>query len=709
MKRVIYIFILLICLGCNSQSQDLIVYRAGGDVPELILSDASLKPIGSQFSNLFEKVFGNKIDMVARSSEKQISIKLGLLKKDKEKNYFIISADSKSVRIEGTNTDEVSRGVHYFLRKYAGMYYVSGKGIVTNESKLITVPHDLYYTQSYAFEYREPYFPDNYDVEFRSWYATHTMEDTWAMWGHNLSKVVKPSTQMMARVNGKVNEEQFCFSSPELEEALIHFIKKIAVDEPLRSKFMIQANDNDVVCQCDRCKAIGNTLNNASPAVFSLINMLAAKFPKQQFFSTAYVTTMHPPKFKLADNAGVMVSTMAFPKGVLLETSGKKAMIDKVFAEWNKVTNTIYLWDYAINFDNYFKSYPTMLIAQANLKYYKAQGVKGVFMQGSEDQYSAYADLKSYLYALLLQDPDIDVRKEIKVFFKTKYPLVADLLSDYYLKIEQRSFDKKTPLDIYGGIKESKKKYLEEVEFNTFYNALFKKSETLPKDELNDLKPLLVSLTFIKLELLRTNGIGTFGYKPASDEKINHEVDVMLQQLWELSSQTGIKTYTETGLLIKDYLDEWNTEIIKKPYSNLLYGKKLKLISTPDEEYTDVTVLTDGGIGFKDYYNNWMLFTQDALEVEVSAKDIKGAKVIEMDFLQDKRHNIYTPEKVEVTIDGRKYEKKLELNEDAEISKRHINIQIDIKPSDTLIDIKTIKASQYKNKSIACDEIFFKK
>lgn len=708
MKVLVTMVILLACIGCNSQPKDFVIYKKGEVMPDIVVQHESLIPAADYLNSLFGKAYGDKLSIVKKQGN-GVAIQLGLIKKSKDKSHFTVTADTKSVKIKGTTPEEVQNGIRYFFREYAGVHYISGKGIVSSASKIITVPHDLSYTHTYDFEYREPYFPDNYDVEFRKWYGTHTMEDTWSVWGHNLSKVIEPSAQMMARVNGEINEEQFCFSSPELEEALTSYIKTMAVDEPLRSKFMVLANDNYIVCQCDRCKAVGNTHNNASPAVFTLINKLAAKFSKQQFFSTAYITTQHPPKFKLAANAGVMVSTMAFPKGVIIEQSGKKPMIDKTFADWEKVTGTIYLWDYAINFDNYFKAYPTLLIAQANLKYYKKQGVTGVFMQGSEDQYSAYADLKNYLYALLLQNPDIDVKKETAAFFKAKYPAVADLLTDYYLTIEQRSFDKKIPLDIYGGMLQSKKKYLDEDSFNTFYDALYRKAETLSDTEIKDLKPLLLSLTFIKLELLRTNGVGANGYKNSPDAATSPEVDVLFRRLWELSSQTGVTTFSETGALIADYLKEWNSEIINRPYRNLLFGKKLKLDFTPDEEYPNAAVLTDGAVGFSDYYNNWMICTGEAFAVTISAQEVKGANTLEMDFLQDTRHNIYPPEKVEVIIGDRKYEAKVVINADKKVSKRRVSIAIDILPADTAIHIKTVKSPDYKTKAMACDEIVFKK
>ncbi|PZR20641.1 MAG: hypothetical protein DI539_10180 [Flavobacterium psychrophilum] len=703
MKFLYTILILFLCIGCRPQPKEIIIYEKEKTVPMIVMADESLKASADYFAGIFETSFGDKIEVGEKPTNDKY-IELDIIKKDKNKDYFTITSDYRSVKIVGTSVEEVKKGICYFFRQYAGVHYISGRGIIPSANKIITVPTDLDFVQTYAFEYREPYFPDNYDVEFRNWYDTHAMEDAWGIWGHNLFKVVGTSPEMMAKVDGTINEEQFCFSGTAFEEALTSYIRKMTIDESLRSKFMIQPNDNGIVCQCDRCKALGNTPNNASPAVFSLLNKLAKKFPEQQFFSTAYMTTLTPPKFRLADNAGVMISTMSFPKGIVMEQSGKKPVTDKIFADWRKVTNTIYMWDYAINFDNYFKAYPTMLIAQANLKYYKKQGVTGVFMQGSEDQYSAYADLKNYLYALLLQNPDIDIKKETTWFFKTKYPDVADLLIDNYLSIEQRSFDKKILLDIYGGMLQSKKKYLNEDDFNSFYSRLYEKAKALDKNRLKDLEPLLLSLTFIKLELLRTNG-----YQNSPGEAVHEEAKVLLDRVSELYARTGIKTYNETGALISDYSDQWRSEVLDKPYHNLLFGKKVKLDFTQDEEYTNAAVLTDGAVGFDDYYNNWMICSLEPLAVKVNANDVIGTTKIEMDFLLDSRHNIYPPERVEVTVGKKKYETKIMLNADKKVSKQHVVIPVTILPQDEEVHIKTIKFSEYKTKSMACDEIFFKK
>jgi hypothetical protein len=668
----------------------------------VVFTDNRLKPLADSFCIQFEAATGIKLEPVQKATAGAKSIIQLSLSASVEGDCFEFRQEDNTIGIVAQDIAGMEQGIRYFFTHY-----------MSKDSTQITIPMGLEYNHMYAFEYREPYFPDNFKAQFRKDNATQTLEETWGLWGHNIGKAITVSPKMLAQVNGKVSEEQFCFSSLELYDALKGFIKKQIADSPRRTKFMVMPNDNDIVCQCDRCHALGNTKTNASPAVYTLLNKLAKDFPKQEFFSTAYITTQTPPPFKTASNAGVMISTMAFPKGIVLEESNKKDLVDNTFSGWKKVTDKIYLWDYAVNFDNYFKAYPTVAIAQKNLQYYKKLGVTGVFMQGSEDMYSAYADLKCYLYAQLMQDTDIDVKDYTRRFFEGKYPSVANLLTGYYTAIEERALASNKVLDIYGGMDQTRKKYLDEKEFDDFYTALYLKSQTIDKKEFEALKPLLVSLTFIKLELMRTNGIGTNGYATIAvqdkDAVINPQVKELLERLSAFSTATGIKVYNESGYTVADYLKYWRTEIVIKPYKNLLFGKKLSFINEPDEDYASIKMFTDGAVGFQDYYNNWLLSTANSLKVAVNTDDVKGAKAIEMSFLNDTRHKIYLPERVVVMIEGRKFEVKVSsaINNDSP-SKYRVIVPIELLPEDKTITIEVIKQDNYRNRSTTCDEIFFK-
>lgn len=698
--RFLILFCLMLCTSCKSDAQPFAVFRQGSVQP-VIAADPSLTTLGNDFKQAFEKATGS---MLSVSGSGPI-IELRLVKHDTP--FYSIEQKDNRVIISGSSENEVAAGISYFFSEYAGI--IIGETYKLGVKEII-VPKGLSYRSELAFEYREPYFPDNFNAGFRKWNTTQTLEENWALWGHNIGKAVKVIPAMYAVVNGKPNEEQFCFSSPELEQELINFIDRSRREDPARNKFMIMPNDNNFVCHCNKCQAVGNTKTNASPAVFSLLNRLAKKFPEQQFFSTAYITTAQPPVFALEKNTGVMISTMPFQKGVVIGKSATESKINKTVTDWKKVADKIYLWDYAVNFDNYFDAYPTLLIAQQNLKYYKKLGVTGVFMHGSEEYYSAFGGLKAYIYAQLLQNTDIDIDKHIKRYFENKYPAVSDLLYGYYTGIEKRAFESVRTLDIYGGINQSYKKYLDDKQLKDFYEALSAKAATLSLPEQKRLSPLLASLALQRLEVMRTNafesnGYGTYNYDNAT-VKLSPKVSELMNSLKQYSAQAGITMYNESGFTVTGYIQQWQDNIIAAEYKNWFYGKKMQSRFEPEEDYPNVSMLNDGNIGFSDYYNNWFIAVKNTISVEVNVTDVKNARTVEMAFLNDTRHNIYLPEKVIVSVSGRKYEAIVTTVRN--LSKSKIVLPFELKPEDKLITIEVIKQKAYKNKSVACDEIYFK-
>ncbi|KAF2512477.1 DUF4838 domain-containing protein [Flavobacterium arcticum] len=701
--------IILVSFGCDSNSQTFTVYEKDVVVPLVFVNDASLHPLAEDLCDFFEQAVGIRPIITSEvSSKDKVVIAIDILKKTDDNIDFTITHKKNTITIKARSIEALYNANRYFFANYVDVNQFSIKTIDAVDK--IMIPNNMDYKHSNDFEYRESYFPDNFNKQYRRWNATHTLEEEWALWGHNINKVVRVTPAMLAEVDGEINEEQFCFSSPELETALRKFIKRQVRENHKQHKFMIMPNDNAIVCQCDKCIAQGNTKTNASPAVFTLLNKFAKDFPEQQFFSTAYITTQVPPDFKLEENAGIMISTMAFPKGVVIETSNKKDVVRNTFTKWKNVTNKIYLWDYAINFDNYYELYPTVSIAQQNLKFYKNLGVTGVFMQGSEDLYSVFTDLKCYLYAQLLQDVEVNVNKEIAFFFKNKYPAaVSSLLTDYYTSIERLSFQSKKAMDIYGGISAAKKKYLNDSEFNSFYDRLIKTTDTLSNTEVKTMQPLLLALTFQKLEILRTSpSIGDTGYATITTDNVAElkpEVEELLVRLKKLKDATGIDVYNESGFTLNNYIHYWDTYIVATTYKNMLFGKKVKVLSKLDEDYPDSTLLTDGAVGFNDYYNNWLLVTRDSLSIEIDAADVKGSNKVEMTFLNNARHKIYLPQRIEVVIDGKKYETEIK---DTESAIYKVVIPITVNPEDTTILINVVKQSKYANKSIACDELYFK-
>ncbi len=57
---------------------------------------------------------------------------------------------------------------------------------------------------------------------------------------------------------------------------------------------------------------------------------------------------------------------------------------------------------YERNYDDYLSPFPCLLVMQQRLELYRQLGIKGVFVNGSGDDYSAFDDMQTHVLALLL-------------------------------------------------------------------------------------------------------------------------------------------------------------------------------------------------------------------------------------------------------------------------------------------------------------------
>jgi len=562
------------------------------------------------------------------------------------------------------------------------------------------------------------YFSSNFKPEFRNWNKTSYLELEWGIWGHNLNKILRDKKlpeSVFAKVDSKRNKAQYCFTSDSLFKYVNQKITAIYNSDHALKKYMILPNDNSIVCTCATCKAAGNTATNASPAIFSFLNKLAKNHKNLSFFTAAYVTVKEIPKFKAAENVGLFYSTIDIQKGIPIEESKYFNDFETDIKRWKKYVNNVYIWDYVVNFDNYFDIYPSIKTTQKNLQLYKKLGVTGVFLHGSEYDYSIFQDLKATIFSKLLWNTDINVDKEINTYFHQNYSNdLANLLSKYYVSIDNLFRINKKELSIYSGINKSIKKYLNPADFFNFYHHFNSFTES-NKDHKQFLK-LATSLTFLKLDIMRNYGIGEYGFATidANDKiSVKEETNLLLDKLATLSKTTNIKTYNEIHYKIDDYIKSWR-EIIKK-YNHIkhsFYKKPFKVLSKLDEDYTNYKVLNDGAFGFLDYNTNWHISSIDNLTLQIEKQHINKTQKITFSFLQDIKHSIYYPNTIEILDENYKLITSLKLPVDqTNLATKEVVVQLPNKhDKKQLPDTFIIKINKYKNlgkNTLACDEIIF--
>lgn len=564
---------------------------------------------------------------------------------------------------------------------------------------------------TFPFEYQEIYLPANRDPEYSAIIGNNNLDLEWGIWGHNLGKTFHGSNipeEVYALTNGERNEEQFCFSSKETYSHLeSYIIDNFGTGEEKSMRFMIAPNDNNIVCTCTDCLKAGNTTKSATPAVTQLITHLAKRFPNHSFFTTSYLTTQKIPSQKLPPNTGVIISAMELPFRPVSESNKLYDPFRHILNQWKNITDKIYIWDYINNFDDYLTPFPILKTMQCRLLFFQKNGVKGIFLNGSGDEYSTFEKMNTFILSSLFMQPNLPLDKLMDSYFKQYFPVSGNLLKDFYHTMEkQLSLSGKT-LNLYGSIRDAENSYLNIPKFIDTYTKL---ENTLPKvkgEERKTLNELLIGITFTRLEIARMQSYELYGYadRRGNSLEIKPEIPHLLDRLSSYSSFPNLKYYNEQSYSIKEYIDEWNKYILQAEQpGNLLLGQKLSPLSKLDENYTDLTILTDGTSGLpNNYHLGWLISSQDNLEINLPIKEVQEAHIFRMTFLNDPKHKIYFPLRVEIIKNGNIY-KTLSLSP----SKQNENMglvqgEINLKDAQTL-SVKVIRPEGDKVQ-IATDEI----
>lgn len=552
--------------------------------------------------------------------------------------------------------------------------------------------------KTFDFEYREPFFPTNLEKGNTIVFGTHSVDLHWGLWGHNISKITTPADEIFATTKDGITENQFCFSSELLFKQFSDYVLNNFGENTEESvRFMVMPEDNNIACLCENCKKIGNTEGNASPATAQMLKKLAEKFPMHLFFTSSYHTTSQPPNIKLPPNTGVFISTIELPQIYELnkENTGVNEFANTIQL-WKKSVSHVYVWDYASNFDDYLTPIPILYSLQKRLAFFKNEGVNGVFFNASGYDYSSFEDLKTYIISNLLQQTDIDIPKHIRMFFRKFYPENHQLLSDYYINLEENFSRKNRPINIYGSLREILATYLNEFAFMDFYEEL-NSIQHIP----DNLKKLSLALHFTRLQIALHKGVKRNGFAVKKEQilEVRPEIKGIVAHLKNYQKTDNLHHYREETGALDNYIKNWEELIFNSTLENKIL--ELPIQSNLDYSEVPVEILTDGIPGFSpDYHLGWYISTE-ILELSFQSPITERVK-IQMRFLENEKHRFAIPEKIEIYINGRKLNNTIyqtNTYSDAHVMESEISLN-----KGDEITIRLVIAENTKNK-IALDEI----
>lgn len=349
------------------------------------------------------------------------------------------------------------------------------------------------------------------------------------------------------RISSTIRDGQLCYTNPDVIRIMAEKIEKAIEAEPSSLVYSVSSNDNvHDNCECESCQEIikvdgisGIQLNLAN----EVASKLSGKYPNIKITTLAYVNSQKPPKNIKPGPNTVMFYAPIRPRGenVLLPISDIKA-IDEELQGWHKVTKNIYLWDYVDTIGDVAIPFPSF-DAQNDWKYLIENGVMGVFLEACVKGRNSLSELKSWVYAKNMWNPDLPLDPLIQEFVKGYYGKAAPEMQkyvDFQRKQWRAFFENRKPKQSFRFSKQDIQ------DMRGILDAALAKSSDDP--ELRD-RLEREYLTFLCLPLSRN---------PKIEDREEYQRD--LQQAEKLTEQLNVGWFSDSAES-STYLSQWNDKL----------------------------------------------------------------------------------------------------------------------------------------------------
>ena len=295
-----------------------------------------------------------------------------------------------------------------------------------------------------AFEYRESFWYPAFDADWswRNGCNGHSSRLTPERGGridykgfvHTFYPLVPPERhfaehpEWFSLIKGKrtTDRAQLCLTNPKLRDFMVERVKQWLRESPDAGIISVSQNDWHGACECADCKALDEAEGTHAATMLSFVNYIAEKiepeFPRVAVDTLAYQYTRKPPKtFKPRLNVIVRLCSIECNFREPLDHPSNAAFADDIRG-WSKLCQRLYIWDYTTDFAHYVQPHPNWFTLEANLRFFHANGVRGVFEQGAYQSHgSEMSEMRAWVLAQLLWNPQRDGRGLIQEFLEGYY------------------------------------------------------------------------------------------------------------------------------------------------------------------------------------------------------------------------------------------------------------------------------------------------
>ncbi|MEE4116774.1 MAG: DUF4838 domain-containing protein [Marinilabiliaceae bacterium] len=441
--------------------------------------------------------------------------------------------------------------------------------------------------------------------------------------------------------NGRRLTTQLCLSNPDVLKIVSDSVKAHFDRNPGSGIISVSQDDNTLYCQCDECAAIDKEEGSSSGTMIRFVNEIARQFPGKTISTLAYQYTRKPCITRPEENVLVTLCSIECDRSKAIEDGCSDFAAD--LRGWKELSDNIRIWDYTTQFTNFLAPFPNIRTLGPNIRFFRDNNAKWVFEQHSNNP-SELFELRSYLMAELLWNPDLDADNVITEFCNAYYGSAGSYVKEYIDAIHgELAKDKDFFLFLYGDPSQGFNSFLSaellkkyDSLFTRAYETLIDNRELIPRIERAGL-----SIDYAILEASK-KGMGI--YKPDSSAKSR------LMKFERICRENNITAMNEMRYTVDEYISSYNIALERSALANKASGADVVLLSRP-HKYAgeDPTTLTDGALGGNNFYSGWLGFEGNDMEVVTDLGKEMKISSLNTAFLQVTNHIVFFPALVKVS------------------------------------------------------------
>lgn len=433
--------------------------------------DATTKTAVNELQTYIKKISGTELKAVTENEVTpednviiigETSLEKGIVdinRSEIAKDGFMLHSDGKHLFIAGSDNRGTLYGVYTFLEEYLGVRWFTPELEVVPENKDIVIDSHINRIVEPSFSIRRNDSLGTNDahrartkmnVSFWNEAKEYGGALTYVLWDVTLDKLVPDDLitehpeYFATTAEGTKTRDHVCLSNPDVLSVAVENARKAILACETDAKYIhIGQKDNTNYCRCENCEALYEKYGSVSAPTILFTNAFADalddEFPDFMFTFYAYNETDRPPTdttLRCNDNVAPVLCGLhkACRSHPLTECGSKdgdetfsnlfgspEPTIHEDFANWVKIADTTYIYDYTINFINTAQFFSNFEYMQSTMKYMHDIGITGYIYNCGDTHTAAFNELRNYLLCKLQWDVNCDVEYHMMDFMNAYY------------------------------------------------------------------------------------------------------------------------------------------------------------------------------------------------------------------------------------------------------------------------------------------------